>query len=340
VAGDHHVVIAPKALVSAGVEVRVVSDDIAVGFAPSDHQGTVVRLDPDTLSVTGTANAHSRYAVRRVTPTVTGKSLGALLDADRKGDAMQGRRTVATEPPLQLGAADGALQWAKTNGAPVAKLWDLDGDGDVDAVRVAIDDGAPGKTMGVVFRRGNAVDVGLAAPASEEAGAGDAPMPAALGGITRFASAGPAIGSPVIAIQDGVVIAAWADRASADEPWRVRTVGYKVGDTPGAATTFAPPAGGPGEQTMSPAVVAVPGKRFMLVWTEGAQSRHDVRALTLGENGAPIGASLVISAEGSNAGQAQVAIAPSGRGVVAYLESTDDGFQVAATPIDCGSAAR
>jgi hypothetical protein len=237
--------------------------------------------------------------------------------------------------------ASGALQWAKANGAPLAKLWDLDGDGDVDAVRVAIDDGAPEKTMGVVFRRGNAVDVGLASPASGEPGAaGDTPMPAALGGITRFASAGPAIGSPAVAIQDGVVIAAWADRASPEEPWRVRTVGYKVGSAPGAATTFAPPAGGPGEQTMSPAVVAVPGKRFMLVWTEGAQSRHDVRALTLGEDGAPIGAPLVISAEGSNAGQAQVAVAPSGHGVVAYLESTDDGFQVMATPIDCGAAAR
>jgi hypothetical protein len=331
VAGERRVV-APKAIVPAGVEVRFVGDALAVGFAPGEHQGVVDRLDPATLATTSSATAHSRYTVRRVTPVDGGNGIAALVDADRKGDALQGRRTVATDPPLQIGVADGALQWSKPNGTPAAKLWDLEGDGDVDALRIATDDAAAEKTMGVVFRRGNAVSVGLASAP------GDSSPPTARGGLTRFVSAGPAIGSPAIALQNGVVFMAWADRGSSDDPWRVRWVRFKAGEAPGEPATFSPPAGGPGEQAMSPAVVAVPGKRFLLVWTEGPQSRHDVRALTFGEDGAPIGAPLVLSAEGANAGQGQATVGASGRGAVAFLESTDDGaFEVAVAPISCAA---
>ena len=325
VSGERRV-IGPKALVAAGVEVRALGDAVAVGFAPNEHQGVVERLDVDTLALSATANARSRISVRRVIPASWNKNgLGAALDTDRPHDALQGRRTVPTDPPLQLGVADGALQWARPNGPPAGKLWDLDGDGDVDALRAA-SDGASTKTLGVVFRRANAVNIGLAS------GEG---APSAQGPLTRFAGAGAAIGSPTVALEDGIVFAAWADRAAADEPWRVRWVRFKAGESPGEPTVFSPPAGGPGEQTMSPAVVAVPGKRFLLVWTEGPQSRHDVRALTFGEDGAPIGSPLVISSEGANAGQAQIALTSSGRGAIAFLESTDDGFQVAATPVTC-----
>jgi hypothetical protein len=71
------------------------------------------------------------------------------------------------------------------------------------------------------------------------------------------------------------------------------------------------------------------------VWTEGPASGHDVRALTLGPDGAAIGAPLVISNVGVNAGQGQAAVAASGQGVVAFLESSGSGFQVVATPIAC-----
>jgi hypothetical protein len=328
VAGERRVV-APKALVGAGVEVHAIGDSIAIGFAPNEHQGVVDRLDLDTLAMTASANAHSKASVRRVIPVASGKNgLAATVDADRPRDALGGRRTVSTDPPLQLGVIDGTLQWAKPNGPPAGKLWDLDGDGDVDALRAATDATAADKTMGIVFRRANAVNIGLAS-------AQGAPSP--QGALTHFAGAGSAIGSPTIALEDGIVFAAWADRATPDEPWRVRWVRFKTGENPGEPTTFAPPPGGPGEQTMSPAVMAVPGKRFLLVWTEGPQARHDVRALTFGEDGAPIGAPLVISGQGANAGQAQVAVTASGRGAIAFLESTDDGFQVAATPVTCAS---
>jgi hypothetical protein len=60
-----------------------------------------------------------------------------------------------------------------------------------------------------------------------------------------------------------------------------------------------------------------------------------VRALTLGPDGAAMGAPLVISNVGVNAGQGQAAVTASGQGIVAFLESSGSGFQVVATPIAC-----
>jgi hypothetical protein len=138
-----------------------------------------------------------------------------------------------------------------------------------------------------------------------------------------------------VAISDGVVLAAWADRASASDPWRLRWVRFNAGEAPGAPGTFTPPAGGQGEQAMSPGVAAVPGGRFLLVWTEGPASRHDVRALTLSRDGQPIGPPLVISNQGINAGQGQAAVTSGQHGLVSFLESASGGFAVVATPIAC-----
>jgi hypothetical protein len=327
IAGERRT-LAPKALVPAGVEARTVGNSLAVGFASSDHQGVAERLDPATLSTIATANARSKDVVRRVTPRASGKDgVEAVVDADRRSDALAGRRTVGADPVLQVGAGDHALQWAKGNGAPAGRLWELDGDGDVDAIHAVSEDAAAGRTTGIVFRRANAVNVGFASGLDTLA---------PQGSLLRFVGSGPAIGSPAIALQDGVAFVAWADRASQDEPWRVRWARFRQGEAPGEPVTLVPPGGGSSEQTMSPTIIAVPGRRFLLVWTEGPQARHDVRALTLSEDGTPIGAPLVVSAQGSNAGQAQAAITSSGRGLIAFLESTDDGFEVTAAPIACG----
>jgi hypothetical protein len=64
-----------------------------------------------------------------------------------------------------------------------------------------------------------------------------------------------------------------------------------------------------------------------------------VRGITLTLSGQPVGRPLEISNDGINSGQGQVAVtaSPGARGVVAFLEATDHGFEVAATPIACGS---
>jgi hypothetical protein len=137
-------------------------------------------------------------------------------------------------------------------------------------------------------------------------------------------------------MSDGVVVAAWADRSSSDEPWHLRWVRFKTGTQPREPATFTPPPGGKGDQAMSPSLTAISGGRVLLVWTEGPQSGHEVRAQTLSPDGTPLGAPLVASSEGSNAGAGQAAMNGNGQGVIAFLQSRSDGFEVAATAIDCG----
>jgi hypothetical protein len=326
VSGPPHV-IGPSATVTAGVEVVRVGSELALGFAPGDHEAIAVQLDPASLTATATLKAHSRDVVRRVTPVASARGgLSLVADTDRKGDRLQGRRTILTEPVLQLGAAGGHIAFARLGGAPSGTLWPIDDGPGLDAMRGAVESGDD-KAVALAFRRSGSVWLGVTSAA---------PAPATRGELSHIEGLGSAIGSPAIAIGSGVVMAAWADRASSDEPWHLRWTHFDAGAVPSTSETFHPPAGGKGEQAMSPALTALPGARFLLVWTEGPMSGHDVRALTVAADGKPLGAPLVISNPGINAGQAQVGVAASGQGVVAFLESGGTGYQIVATPIGCG----
>ena len=325
-------VLAPAAVLSSGVEARALGeDDVALGFASNEHEAVGLLFHPFASSTTaaGTATQRARNPVRRVTPLLASNAKGGLelaVDGDAKGDALIGRRTLPFDPPIQIGTTSDGLAWAKRGGAPAGKLWALDGDGDVQALRSAVDPSAPTGNVAIAFRRGDAIDIGVFAP-------GDSPAP--NGDLVRIDGLGGGVGSPAIAINDGVVFAVWADRASNDAPWSLRWVRFQSGHAPGTPMTFTPPPGGKGDQAMSPSVAALPDKRFLLVWAEGHVSDHDVRALTLSEDGKPIGDPLDVSSAGSNAGQGQAAVTAAGHGLVAFLESGDKGFHVAGTRIEC-----
>jgi hypothetical protein len=326
-------------LIAAGLEVRPLGNDVGVGFAASDRGATALRLDAASLTVEATATQRPKGTIRRVTPfTSSGGTLEVAVDLDaKKGALLRGRSTLALDPPIQIGTMDErpspitghdtrVLAWARPGERLGGALWPLDGDGDVDAVHAASQFVNHATTMAITFRQGPAVYVGMAG--------GNAPL-TAQGDLHRLAGLGPVVGSPAVAIQDGIAVVAWADRPSSDEPWRLRWVRFRAGLAPGEAMTFTPPPGGKGEQAMAPSIVAVRGGRFLLVWTEGPQAQHDVRALTLAEDGRPVGGPLDISASSANAGQAQAAVTDSGRAVVAFFELTDAGFDIAATSVTC-----
>ena len=316
VAGSPHVV-APSAIIQAGVEVRALGNDVALGFAPDEHRATALRLDPGSLSAIATVEADSTDPIRRVLPLGSSKvPLRLAVDVDREGDALQGRRTIPLEPPLQIGAAGGNVVWARPGGAVGGTLWPIDGEGDVEAARGAAELGDDAPSTAVALRHANAIWIGAAT-------GHDALSP--RGDLSRVGGSGSTVGSPAIAINAGVVVAAWADRASPSDPWRLKWVHFKAGEAPGEPKTFAPPSGGKGAQAMSPAVTAVPGGRFLLVWTEGPVTRHDVRALTLSRDGEALGKPLNVSSKGANAGQGQAAVNASGEGLVAFLQSTEGG---------------
>lgn len=330
VAGASHV-IAPVAVVAAGVEARPFGDGVALGFAPADHEAVAVRLDLDSLATTASARSRSANPIRRVRPVLTPKdTLGLAVDADAQGDRVRGRRTLPLDPPLQAGAVGGDLVWTRPGGPPAGKLWSLDGSEDLDALRGASEGSAGDWTTAIAFRSRSAIGVGVATGSKALAPSG---------ALSHIAGLGTTIGSPAVAIDEGVVMIAWADRPASDVPWRLRIASMKAGDPPGEPLTFTPPPGGPGGHVMSPGLAAVPGGRFLLVWTEGPVSQQRVRGITLTLSGQPVGKPLEISTEGINSGQGQVAVtaSPGARGVVTFLEATQDGFEVAATPIACGS---
>jgi len=326
-------VIAPRAVVQSGVEADVVSAHLAIGFATRDRDGIAVEVDPSSLAATKTARAHTHSPdmIRRLVPVAAGAGLGAAADVEHAGDFLAGRRTVAAASPFDLGFGGGGLAWAPHRSSEVDLIWTLDGDAPVEAVRAApLDPTHEDAGWAIAFRRGTSIYAGAV-----NGGATLTPK----GPLVKIDGLGPQVGSPTVAAQDGAVLVAWADRGQASAPWALRWMRFAPGEASAEAKSFVPSEGGLGEHAMSPAIAAAGQGRFVLVWTEGPVSNHQVRAQTISGSGAPIGTAMAISDSGVNAGQAQLAILPDGHGIVASLASSGAGpkaaYEVLATPIVC-----
>jgi hypothetical protein len=314
-----------RAMVGSGIDVEPLSGSFALGFATSQRDGVAVMLD-SALAPTSTAKSRAAGGeAKHVTPMIVGGKLVAVTDGDRKGDRLAGRRTVATIPPIDLGVADGTLAWAPHAKDSWAKLFDV-GDGPVEALR-AVPLGAD-KGIAFAFRSGNAIKIGAAKGEN---------MLAAAGTLQEMQGLGQ-VGSPSITTSGTDVIVAWSDRPAGggDTPWQVRWTRMTPGEAAKPAVALALPDGGLGTQAMSPSVAGLGGGRFIIAWTEGPISGHQVRAITIGADGAA-GAPLTISAGGVNAGQPDVAVGGDGKGVVAFLAAKGRAFEVHATPISCAA---
>ncbi len=316
------------ALVPSGVEVLAAPNGIALGFATGPKDAVVELVDPTSLAVTSTAKLHAVDTLKRVTPLVSAKGLAVAGDLDRRSDKLAGRRTIADESPIDVGVADNGLAVATHGSDKTTQLWPLSGDGPAEALRgVAVHD-AEGFAYALTFRRGGAIWLGYLASGKP---------PKASGDLAGVAGLGPVVGSPSIATSGDQALVVWADRATSDEPWGLRWQRGKLGAAPSPAKPFTPPAGGLGAPFMSPSVVGLGHGRFLMVWTEGEVASHQVRALTVDEQGNAVGTPLVVSTEGLNAGQGQAAVGPDGKGLIAYLAANGKGFEVMATSISCAA---
>ncbi|MEO8878266.1 MAG: hypothetical protein ABI461_21915, partial [Polyangiaceae bacterium] len=316
--------IAPKALVSTGVEVIAAGNAIVLGFASGPKDGAAISLNPSSLAITGNVKTKAADPLKRVEPLPVEGRVQFSANTDKKGDALTGRRTVPSSPSYDLGVADGSLSWAPRGTEKISSLWSLAGTGAVEALRGVPLDGGGG--IAVTYRRSGAIWLGVAT--------GDKSL--SPGHLSSTQGLGAQVGSPTIAASGNSVLAIWADRASASDAWGLRIQHWKIGEAPNAAQEFTPPSGGLGAPFMSPGVASLGGGRFLIVWTEGAAQGHQVRALTIGPDGQPQGDALTISASGENAGQGQAAVNADGHGVVGYLVSAGPKtFQVSATSITC-----
>ncbi len=311
--------VAPKALIGSGVEVAAIGGQFALGFAVAPKEATLEVLDATSLASASALHLRSNDPVRRVLALDTSK---AAVDSDHKGDKLQGRRTLRASPPIDVGAMDGGIAWAPHGTEKGVKLWSLaDAEAPVEALR---GEALPNGGFAIAFRQAGAIHFG--------AFGGNPPAP--LGALGHAQGLGPQIGSPAVAVSGDHVMVAWADRVASTDPWGIRYVAFKVGEENVQAKSFSLPPGGLGEQAMSPGLTTLGAGRFLLVWTEGPVSSHQVRGIAFGESG-PVGDAFTASTEGMNAGQGQAAVAEGGRGVVAFLASSGKSFEVRAAPIQC-----
>ena len=314
--------IAPKALASSGIEVAALGNEVAVGFAATPNDATLEILDPSNASTATRVLGRSNDAIRRVLPL---SRTTATLDVDRKRDPLHVRRTLLADPPVDVGGSDDAFVWAAHKTDKTTTLWPLP-QSHVPLEQVRGDALPDGKGFAIAFRQGSTV----------YAGAFGGSPPAPLGPLVHVDGLGTTGGAPVIAASGERVMIAWSDRAQPTETWHVRTASFRVGDTEAQPHAFNTPAGGLGEQTMSPDLTSLGSGRFLLLWTEGTTT-HQVRGAVLGEDGSTTSA-FAVSPDGADAGQGQAAVLDDGRGVAAYLSATSPGFyEAVAAPLKCAA---
>lgn len=321
-AGEAHVV-SPRAFIQSGVEAVAVPGAIALGFAVDPRNGLAVTVDPASIGITTTVKARAFGGdARRMSPVLEKGKLTLVADVDKKVDPLHTRRVVATNPPIDVGVAENAIVWAPHGQNGYAKIFTLDGDGTVDALRAV--PLATGRGIAVAFRRGNAIHIGVAR--------GEGTL-TADGAVAKVAGLGQ-VGSPTIATSGDAILVAWSDRTSGAEPWQVRWTKLTAGAAPDAPKQLTIPEGGLGVQAMSPSITGLGAGRFVMAWSEGTPS-HQVRAQTIAADGTPAGSPLLLSAAGINAGQPQIAVGSDGRGVVAFLAAKGKSYEVHATPVAC-----
>jgi hypothetical protein len=312
-------------MLRAGVETASSADRIALGVALSDREGFVVSLDPSTFVATASARARADDPIRHVVPLL-GASANEVRPffetAPRKHPPFESAHPALAEPPFVLGVSAGGFAWAPSTSSPPAQIWPLAGDGPVDAIRVVTLADHAG--YAVAFRQGASVFLG--ALHEDKTPNGE---------LLRIGGLGPQIGAPTIAAAPDHVLVAWADRTASSTPWAIRWLSWRPGTEAPAPTAF-PAATGGASFAMSPALASISGGRLVMAWTEGAGSKHEVRAQALDAADHPIGTALTVSADGVNAGQGVPALTPDGRGAIVFLASpSGSAASLVAVPIVC-----
>jgi hypothetical protein len=85
-----------------------------------------------------------------------------------------------------------------------------------------------------------------------------------------------------------------------------------------------------------PVVAPVDSERSVVVWNAGSiYTGEDVHVMMVDRHGNSIGAPVTLATDGRAFGTPTVAVGPSGRGVVAFLQSGDHGFELVAVSLDC-----
>jgi hypothetical protein len=86
-----------------------------------------------------------------------------------------------------------------------------------------------------------------------------------------------------------------------------------------------------------PVEVDLPGDERLVAWTQGSSEDSRVRAITVAPLGMAVGRTIDLGFEGSAIGRPAAAFGPHGKGVLAFIESNEVGFQVVVVRAACAT---
>jgi len=113
--------------------------------------------------------------------------------------------------------------WAPHQKDAFSKLWPLDGDAPVESLRGVPIEVKGEKGFAITFRRSGGIWMGAALGSQTLT---------ARGPLFRIMGLGPVVGSPTIAASGDAILIAWADHASAGDPWGLRLAKFSPGEAP------------------------------------------------------------------------------------------------------------
>lgn len=293
---------------------------LLLGFAEGPATATGISLDPSDLDVAFPFRETKESRVVSVTPVPTdGHPNFYVL---RENQTLRQARAVDAAEDFLFGLSDSGFARQPIGGTPET-IWAVDAKANVTDPRLS---SIAGQAHAVTFRYGGqsgSIQLGWLTQAGR-----------AMSGPFQVKSPVGLLGTPTLATDAKRALVAYAGRANDSEPWAVHLSFAPLGQPPEPASMFTQPPGGPGGDSIAPAIVALPNRRWLLQWSEGAQGQRQVRVQTLDSDGRPLGVAHSTSPVGSNSGQGLL-WSSGQRAVSLFVVSIGRSAELWATPITC-----
>lgn len=293
---------------------------VLVGFAENPTTAVGISVDPTDLDISIPFREENESRVVSVTPL--GSYAAPQFFAARENLPLRKGRLVDAGRDFLFGLSDAGFA-RQFVGSEVDLVWAVDAKVSVTDPRIS---SIPGLAHAVTFRSGGqtgSIMLGWLTESGQN-----------LAGPYQIESTVEFLGTPALATSSDSVLVTFAGRANESAPWSLFLSEAKVGHPPTPAKPIAQPAGGPGGDSISPALVSVANHRWLLQWSEGPQGQRQVRLQTLSSDGDAIGVPHTISPLGSNSGQGL--LWSFGRTAVSlFVVSVGRSAELWATPLAC-----
>ncbi len=269
---------------SAGAGVTVAAGWVVLGYAQSHEAAAGVALAADSLELQRLAARRAVRSIFSVSPIVRDGELA--FQSERDGASVAFARSVDVDPPLRIGMNAQGIVAGPLEG-PAKKLWELPAGSLISVPSVALHPG--GLTVATLLgRKQGPLRVGVVSASGE-----------ALSELGQIGGSGARFGRPALASGGGTTALAVAERSrdgSRQSIWLARAA---AGHPPLSLQPFEPvpdePIGGGAGELDTPAIAALPGGGFALLFSRGHGWKRRVQLQRLSAILTPIGAPVDVT---------------------------------------------